>query len=143
VRYPVSHKGEREFIERAANVDYGNANFAIETLAEKRMIGGCNLDTFRPENRCAVLGIAIGDKEFWDGGYGTDAMRTLCRFGFESMSLHRIQLDVYAGNDRARHVYEKIGFKLEVTKRQAIYKFGRYLDVHIMGLLEGELHPED
>jgi RimJ/RimL family protein N-acetyltransferase len=70
-------------------------------------------------------------------------MRTLCRFGFESMSLHRIQLDVYAGNDRARHVYEKIGFRLEVTKRQAIYKFGRYLDVHIMGLLEGELHPED
>ena len=142
IRYPVSHKGEREFLERMTNVGYDHANFAIETLDASRMIGGCNLDTFRPENRSAVLGIAIGDKEFWDGGYGTDTMRTLCLFGFEMMNLHRIQLDVYAGNDRARHVYEKIGFRMEVTKRQAVYKFGAYHDVHVMGLLEGELQMD-
>ncbi|MGE3076992.1 MAG: GNAT family N-acetyltransferase [Dehalococcoidia bacterium] len=139
IRYPVSHKGERDFLAGSTELDYNHVSFAIETLG-RRMIGGCGLETFRPENRSAVLGIAIGDKEFWDGGYGTDAMRTLCRFGFEMMSLHRIQLDVYDGNARARHVYEKIGFQLEVTKRQAVYKFGRYLDVHVMGLLEGELH---
>ena len=143
VRYPVSHRTERGFIEKAATIDYGNTNFAIEVLEGGKMIGGCSLETYRPENRSAVLGIAIGDREFWDGGYGTDTMRTLCRFGFEMMNLHRIQLDVYAGNERARHVYEKIGFKPEVTKRQAVYKFGRYMDVQVMGLLEGELLPED
>ncbi len=143
IRFPISHRGELEFVESASNVDYNHLNLTVETLDGRRMIGGCNLDAFRPENRSAVLGIAIGDKEFWNGGYGTDTMRTLCRFGFEMMNLHRIQLDVFDGNDRARHVYEKIGFRTEVTKRQAVYKFGRYLDVYVMGLLEGELLEED
>jgi RimJ/RimL family protein N-acetyltransferase len=138
-RYPVSHRAEKGFLERASDVGYGNAAFAIETLAEGRLIGGCDLVHASPENRSAILGIAIGDKAHWDGGYGTDAMRTLCRFGFDMMNLHRIQLDVYQDNLRAQHVYEKIGFKREVVRREAIYKFGRYQDVIVMGLLEGEL----
>ncbi|MBE0610648.1 MAG: GNAT family N-acetyltransferase, partial [Dehalococcoidia bacterium] len=73
----------------------------------------------------------------------TDTMRTVCRFGFEMMNLHRIQLEVYANNARARHVYEKVGFVLEGCRRQALYKFGRYHDVLVMSLLEGELRLED
>ena len=141
LRYPLSHKTEREFIDRVSNPDYAHVSFAIETL-DGQMIGGCGLEDTSPESRSAVLGIAIGEKTFWDGGYGTDAMRTLCRFGFEMMNLHRIQLDVYANNARGLHVYEKIGFQLEVTKRQAVYKFGQYHDVHVMGLLEGELRMD-
>lgn len=70
-------------------------------------------------------------------------MRALCRFGFEIMNLHRIQLDVYAGNARAQHVYEKVGFRVEARKRQGIYKFGAYQDVLVMGLLQGELRLDD
>ena len=33
------------------------------------------------------------------------------------VGLHRVELDVYAFNTRARHVYEKLGFVLEGTKR--------------------------
>jgi RimJ/RimL family protein N-acetyltransferase len=143
MRYPLSHRSEREFIEKVSAPSFNGVQFAVETLAEGRLIGGCGLQDGSPENRGAILGIAIGDKSYWDGGYGTDAMRTLCRFGFEMMNLHRIQLDVYANNLRARHVYEKIGFKAEVTKRQALYKFGEYQDVLVMGLLEGELRWDD
>jgi len=138
IRYPLSHHGEREFIEKTSDVSYQTASFAIETL-EGTMIGGCGLENASPENRRSTLGIAIGDKAHWDGGYGTDAMRVLCRVGFEMLNLHRIELEVYDGNERARHVYEKVGFRLEATRRQAVYKHGRYLDVHLMGLLEGEL----
>lgn len=139
MRYPVSYRTERDFVESVSEVRYSHAGFAITTLVGGKLIGGCDLVEASPENRSATLGIAIGDKNHWDGGYGTDTMRTLCRFGFEMMNLHRIQLDVYAENVRALHVYEKVGFKLEATKRQAVYKLGRYRDVHVMGLLEGEL----
>lgn len=141
LRYPLSHHGEREFIERTSDVGYNNLSLSIETL-DGVLVGGCGLENVSPENRQATLGIAIGDKAYWDGGYGTDAMRVLCRFGFDMMNLHRIQLEVYEGNDRARHVYEKVGFQVEVRKRQAVYKHGRYLDVYLMGLLEGELRME-
>ncbi|HMO95056.1 MAG TPA: GNAT family protein [Tepidiformaceae bacterium] len=142
VAYPVSHRAELAFIERMSAPSFNIAEFAVETLADRRLIGGAGLFDVNPENRSAMLGIAIGDKTCWDSGYGTDTMRTLCRFGFDMMNLHRIQLDVYAGNDRARHVYEKVGFQVEAVRRQAHYKFGRYLDVTVMGLLEGELRDE-
>ena len=143
LKYPVSHHMEKSFLERAKDVGYHNANFAIVTRAEGKMIGGCGFERVSAEDRHAELGIAIGDNAYWDGGYGTDSMRALCRFGFDIMNLHRIQLDVYAGNQRAQHVYEKVGFRIEARKRQGIYKFGAYQDVLVMGLLEGELRLDD
>ena len=139
VRYPLSHAQEKSFIEHTNAASFGQTSFGIETIEEGRLIGGCGLEDMSPENGTATLGIAIGDKQFWDGGYGTDTMRTLCRFGFEMMNLHRIELDVYAENLRAIRVYEKVGFAHEGVRRQAHYKFGRYHDVLVMGLLRGEL----
>ncbi len=138
-RYPYSHAQEREWIERTGPPGYAHAILAIETLFDRTLIGSCGLRPSGPEHRCAVLGIAIGNKEYWDGGYGTDVMRTLCRLGFEMMNLHRIELDVIAPNARAKRVYEKVGFKVEGMKRDAYFKRGRYFDVITMGLLEGEL----
>jgi RimJ/RimL family protein N-acetyltransferase len=139
IRYPLSHLQEVKFIERVSSIDYVHASFGVETLAEGILIGGVGLEQSSPENRSAVLGIAIGDKAFWGGGYGTDTMRTVCRFGFEMMNLHRIELEVYAANVRAQHVYEKVGFVVEGRRRAASFKFGTYRDVILMGLLEGEL----
>lgn len=142
IRYPLSMKSERDFIESVAKPDYSHAGFAIETIADGRLIGGVDLLKTSPENRSASLGIAIGDKTCWHGGYGTDTMRTVCRFGFEMMNLHRIQLEVYAPNERARRVYEKVGFAVEGRLREALFKYGRYHDVFVMSLLEGELRDE-
>ena len=83
--------------------------------------------------------ITIGDKSRWDGGYGTDAMRTVCRFGFEMMNLHRIELHVFAENARARRAYQKAGFREEGYLRECVFKYGRYMDDVVMGMLEGEL----
>ncbi|MCZ2108320.1 MAG: GNAT family N-acetyltransferase [Dehalococcoidia bacterium] len=143
IRYPLSHSVERAFIEHVSAVGYTNASFGVETLADSRLIGGIGLEHVNPENRSAELGIALGDKTYWNGGYGTDAMRVLCRFGFEQMNLQRIQLDVHADNTRAIRVYEKVGFKHEGTRRQAFYSFGSYRDVLVMGLLRGELQWDD
>lgn len=139
MRYPLSHAQEKEFVERTSGIGYGHASFAVETLADGRLIGGVDLRTGSPEDRRAELGIALGDKASWDGGYGTDTMRTLCRFGFSEMNLHRIELWVFAENARARHVYEKLGFREEGVRRDAFFKHGRYQDMVLMSLLEGEL----
>lgn len=139
VAYPFSHKQEREFVEANSAVAFASANFAVETLAEGQLIGSCSISHTSPENRSGLIGIAIGDKSRWDSGYGTDTMRTLCRVGFEVMNLHRLELDVYVENERARKVYERIGFRVEAHRRHAVFLGGRYHDVLRMGLLEGEL----
>ena len=135
-RYPFSRKTEADYIARATSeTSYTNLVLAVETLAEGRHIGGIDLREARPENRRAELGIAIGEKDCWSRGYGTDAIVTLLRFAFDEMNLHRVQLDVDVTNERAIACYRKCGFVEEGRQRQAHYAGGRYLDVLIMGVL--------
>lgn len=138
-RYPTSRQDERAFLERATSLGYDGCEFAVAALDDGSLIGGAGLRTQGPENRCAELGIALYDKTRWGKGYGTDTMRTLCRFGFAELDLARIELWVEDGNDRARRLYAKVGFVLEGTARGRVYKRGARVDMHLYGLLRGEL----
>ena len=65
----------------------------------------------------------------------------MLRFAFEELNLHRVELEVYDFNPRAMRCYEKAGFRLEGTRRQAHFHQGAYHDVHLMGILRDEFHP--
>ncbi len=139
LRYPVTFQAERDWVERNSVPSYAGAHFAVETH-DGRLLGTCGLfGTSWPENRSAELGVALVDKTQWGKGYGTDTVRTLCRFGFEEMNLHRIELLVFAHHVRARRVYEKLGFVEEAVARQHHWGDGRWYDDVHMSLLEGEL----
>lgn len=68
-------------------------------------------------------------------GLGTEAIRLIVQYGLREMGLHRIRLQVYDFNPRARHVYEKIGFVHEGTGREALRFDDRWIDVHYMAIL--------
>jgi RimJ/RimL family protein N-acetyltransferase len=73
-----------------------------------------------------------------DRGLGTEATRLTVRHAFEEHGLNRVELQVYDFNPRARHVYEKVGFVLEGTKRQALLFDGAWFDAHDMAILAEE-----
>ncbi|SRR5712692_5098789 len=133
--WPEPIAGTRAWLEmRRSSPD---ATFAIETLAGE-LVGVCGLENLDPRSRSAVLGIWIAQSR-WHQGLGTDAVRTLCRFGFREMNLHRISLSAYETNSRGIRAYEKVGFKEEGRRRAAQFIGGRYVDVIEMALLEDEL----
>ena len=136
VAFPQPMAGIREWVEGTRDLD-DQIHFVIETLAGES-IGVCGLQEIDARSRRALLGIWIG-KPYWDRGFGTDAMRVLCRFGFRQMNLQRITLHVYEPNERARRVYERVGFRHEGTLRRSQFVGGRYVDEHVMGLLAEEL----
>ena len=113
------------------------AYFLIETLAGEP-VGACSLDGITPRARTASLGIWI-DEGHWNEGLGSDAVRTLCRFGFREMNLYRIQLHVYDFNERGIRAYEKVGFREEGRLRGHQFADGSHIDVFVMGLLADEL----
>ncbi|GII52134.1 N-acetyltransferase [Planotetraspora thailandica] len=117
---------------------YDNLVLMIETLAE-RTIGVVALRGAQPETGAAELDIYLGERDTWGQGYATDAMRVICRYGFEKMRLHRISLTAVAENAAARHVYQKVGFVEEGRLREAFRRDGKWHDMILMGLLEGEL----
>jgi RimJ/RimL family protein N-acetyltransferase len=90
------------------------------------------------KNRSAEVGIFIGDKRYWNQGYGRDAMVLMLRHAFYNLGLNRVSLRVYVTNPRAVHCYEKAGFVLEGRMRQAQFKDGKFIDVLLMSALASE-----
>jgi RimJ/RimL family protein N-acetyltransferase len=136
---PMSRAAEDGWFERMlaaqGKTDY---HFVICLLADERPIGTIGLHAIDFLNGTAEFGIAIGEKSEWNRGYGTDALRAICDFGFGALRLERIGLQVYAGNDAARRAYEKAGFRHEATLRRAHFGGGEHIDVHVMSLLRDE-----
>jgi RimJ/RimL family protein N-acetyltransferase len=137
--FPQARAGYVEFI-RASRGAPSQVVFTIETL-DGEPLGTCDIRDIEPRARTARTGIWI-KKAFWGRGYGTDAMRTLCRFAFRQMNLQRIELLVYETNPAAIRSYEKVGFRREGTLRRAQFLGGRHVDAIVMGLLDEELVEE-
>jgi RimJ/RimL family protein N-acetyltransferase len=84
--------------------------FSVETHDGKH-IGNCvyyNIDEHRGE---AELGIMIGDREYWNKGYGTDTVSTLINHIFRRTALNRIYLKTLISNTRAHRCFLKCNMK--------------------------------
>ncbi|MGA3225322.1 MAG: GNAT family protein [Acidobacteriaceae bacterium] len=73
-------------------------------------------------------------------GTGTKLLTEVAERAFGQYGVHRLYLDVFVNNDRARHVYETFGFRKEGIMRDAIYRDGAYYSLVLMSLLESEYH---
>jgi len=106
---------------------------------KERIIGYVFLAHISKSHRVArEFGIVIGDKDLWRHGYGSEAARLMLKYGFKSLKLHRIELLVLDFNERALHMYRKLGFVEEGVQREARLIDGEWHNVTIMSMLEQE-----
>ncbi|HDN79985.1 MAG: N-acetyltransferase [Chloroflexi bacterium] len=134
--WPLSMAEEEQWFENLLKRENDRV-FVIET-EEGKPIGNMGLHNIDWKNRKAVLGIFIGEKDYWGKGYGTDAIKTLLRFAFEELNLNRVELRVFEFNTRAIRCYEKCGFVTEGRLRQSLFRNGRYHDELVMAVLREE-----
>lgn len=126
---------EREALIRLSKEGY---NFAIVTLDNDKLIGNCGLLNVNLIHRTAEAGIFIGNKDYWNKGYGTEAMKLLLDYGFNLLNLNNIMLRVLSFNKRAIKSYEKCGFK-EIGRRREAYIIGnKKYDFIFMDILASE-----
>ena len=83
--------------------------FAVETVDGKH-IGNCTCYDFNEDKGEAQLGIIIGDRDYWDKGYGTDAVSTIVNYIFLNTNLKRIYLKTLDWNLRAQNCFQNCGF---------------------------------
>ncbi|MEU8613678.1 GNAT family protein [Actinoplanes sp. NPDC048791] len=124
--------------ERGRN-EYGDLLLGVEVQADDKLIGLVRLHGAEPELGLAELDIYLGEKNYWGKGYATDTVRTVCRYGFDKMRLHKITLTVVTENEAAWRAYRKVGFVQEGRLREVFRRDGRWYDQYTMGLLAGEL----
>jgi len=83
--------------------------FAIETF-EGKHIGNCIYYDISESRSEAQLGIMIGNRNYWDKGYGADAVATLVNYIFCQTDLKRIYLKTLDWNGRSQKCFKKCGF---------------------------------
>ncbi len=92
--------------------------YALCTLSDGSLIGDIALDHIAWRSGDAELRIRIGEKSYWDKGYGQDSVNALLDHAFSKMNLRRVYLRVFAFNKRAIRCYEKCGFRKEGRLRR-------------------------
>jgi RimJ/RimL family protein N-acetyltransferase len=106
-------------------------------------IGNLGVGPINWRDRSAELGIMIGEKSYWDQGFGREAILLLLSHCFQVLNLNRVYLRVKEDNPRAIRAYEKIGFVYEGRMRQADYHDGRYFDILLMSVLHSEWKSQE
>ena len=123
--YPITMKYDRylkHFEDQLRMPTPGSGHFGIE-VAGGKYIGNCmyyDLDSISKE---AELGVVIGDKDYWSGGYGYDVVVTLLRYMFEDLGLQRVYLHTLDWNHRARKCFERSGFSADKSVKRMTHNF--------------------
>ena len=142
---PISQEAEREWVMRQSrNLSDKLIVLGIEPtdISKPPLIGTISLK-IDWKNKNAELGIAIWNKDFWNRGYGTDAIRVLLKYAFLELGLHKVWLRVFEFNSRAIKCYEKAGFKKEGVLREMLYRDNQWHNIIVMGILKDEFEiPE-
>lgn len=106
--------------------------FTIILKDKNIYIGNCGLHNIDFQKKTCEFGIFIGEKSYWDKGYGTDTINAILNFATMEMGLVSIMLTVYEYNSRAISVYKKCGFCLiKILKGYHFYN-NVYWDAFIM-----------
>jgi RimJ/RimL family protein N-acetyltransferase len=132
-----SEKKIKEWIEKR-DARENRFGFSIRSLADDKLIGDIGLYVSDWASGEAWVGIAIGERDFWGKGYGTDAMRLILAYAFLELNLRRVSLALHSYNERAQKSYEKAGFKMEGVMRGEVLREGRRSDTLFMGILREE-----
>lgn len=112
----------REYVNWVRHPYEGRVTFGVDTL-EGRHIANCvyyNIDEINLETE---IGIMIGDRDYWNKGYGADIISTLIDYVFETFQFKRIYLKTLEDNFRAQKCFENCGLTACGRKEMDGYKF--------------------
>jgi RimJ/RimL family protein N-acetyltransferase len=112
--------------------------YAIVERASDQLVGFTTFSSLDPDNGSVLYHITIGERGAWDRGLGTETTELMLDHAFDRLELHRVGLTVFAFNERALRAYQKAGFRIEGTLREAVLRDGRYWDEIQMGVLRDE-----
>lgn len=131
----IEPRDESEWTKRP--ISNNVKRFNIVDRHTNKLIGNCDA-TVDKYSRNACLGILIGEKSGRDKGYGTEVIKLLVKYCFEQLNMHNVYLQLNSDNKRALRCYEKAGFKLSVTEKEAAWTDGHWCDCLTMQILEQE-----
>jgi [ribosomal protein S5]-alanine N-acetyltransferase len=135
IPHPYEEKHAREFL--ASEAKENELRLGIRLRSDGRLCGGIGLHP-QMEHRCTELGYWIG-VPYWRNGYATEAAQAVVRHGFEQFELNCIFASHFKQNAASGNVLRKIGMRREGCLRQAVLKWGEFIDLELYSILREEM----
>lgn len=104
--------------------------FAMELIESNEFIGAAGLNNIKKEHSRGELGFWLLP-EFWGSGYISEAVPKVLEYGFQTLSLHRIEAWVESDNEKSIKVLSKLGFQQEGTLKDYEIKNGKFISVDV------------
>ena len=111
--------------------------FVIEIDGERA--GTMRFERANKRSRIADLGGLAVHPRFRGGKASDTAARLFQRHLFDDLGFHRIQLEIYAFNERAIRHAERSGFVREGVRRKAYWRNDEWVDGVLYGLVAEDL----
>jgi len=131
----AARKALDSIVERSQQENRSDYLLAVTSRDDDRMIGFARLGPTGVQ--AAHLGYAIA-ADHWGHGYATDASRTLLRFAFETLALHRVSAAIGPENLASIAVVKTLGFSYEGRIRHHVYTNNAWRDSLLYSLLTTE-----
>jgi len=100
------------------------------------VIGDLAMLDIDQQNRVGSFRIALTNKNEYGRGYGTEALKLVIDYMFNTLNLRKIAINVYAFNERAIKTYTNLGFKQEGRLIEDLYFDGEYYDNLLLALFK-------
>jgi ribosomal-protein-alanine N-acetyltransferase len=128
-----------EYISSYENIDY--YRWAIIEKDSSTCIGQIAFFLIDTNNHFGEIEYCIGTA-FQKRGYGTEAVEGILNFGFNKISLHKVQVCHKENNLASKALIKKCKFVYEGTLRDYFFIDGKYVDRLYYSLLKKEYNNQ-
>lgn len=136
--HPMDRQAAQDWVtERLKDQAAGTGvTFAITLLENGELIGSIGMELMLVHEQ-GRLTYWLG-RDYWNQGYGTEAVMALVEYGFNSLKLHRIYAPHFHTNPASGRVLQKVGMTHEGRLREHYLRFGQRVDVELYGMVRQE-----
>lgn len=134
---PRNKKQEEEWFDRD---DKDGVRLAIETK-KGGFIGTISIGGIDYRHGIGEVGIIIGEKDYWNRSYGTNAAMILINYAFNVLNLRKVKWRALEFNKRSINCAKKCGHKLEGVLKKEIFANGKYVDMVCLAVFKEDFLP--
>jgi RimJ/RimL family protein N-acetyltransferase len=134
-----SELAEKDFLEKACK-DTNRYQFSVIRKDDDSIIGTYDLHNVYLIHGFAEVGGFIGDISDRNKGYGTEALRMICDYGFNVLRLNSLVGYVFSFNHASQKHLQKVGFKKVGEVAQRYFYNGKYHSEFIYQITRDEFY---
>lgn len=136
-RKPISAKEHIQWLTDKVNTGLVH-QFIVCLNDNDKPVGSVYLQHFEENSKKAESGIFIGDESAKGIGTGTESLKLLMKYAFETLGLHKLAARVLAYNEASLKLHEKTGYLKEAYLKDELFIEGKYEDLVLFGAINPE-----